>query len=135
MLCQNIYTPLVGFIWKVLSPACVALTVPFKGKLTVTRNSNDSTRFSKLETRNSKNFEEKSSSRVVRVSSRAVRVSRRAFRVSRRKFRVSSRVLRVSRRENKELIAPLIVLFHKTKTRQSRENTTQFTQFQRTCSV
>ena len=45
-------------------------TVPVKCKLTVTRNSNYSTRSSKL-----KNFEYRVASRVVRVSSRVVRVS------------------------------------------------------------
>ena len=72
-------------------------TVPVKCKLTVTRNSNDSTRSSKLEY-----FEYQVSSRVVRVLSRVVRVLSRVVRVS---SRVSSRVVRVSSREDKEFIA------------------------------
>ena len=61
-------------------------TVPGKCKLTVPRNSNDSTRSSILE-----NFEYRGSSRELRVSSRELRVSSRGLRVSRRETKGFSR--------------------------------------------
>ena len=59
-----------GKHWKVR--LCVIYTVPVKCKLTVTRNSNDSTRTSILETRKLRvsSLESSLSSRVVLVSSR-----------------------------------------------------------------
>ena len=79
----------------------ISNTVPVKGKLTVTRNSNDSTRNSKLENLRGEIFE----SSVLSFESRTLSF---AFRVSSKELRVSSRV---SRREINELTGPLTVLF------------------------